>query len=251
MESQREVVSSQICSSVMRQLKTGAAILRVQDICDKLLAREQHDVKPAAMRGFLKTELGMSYRRIKWIPKQGNGARSLVLRQKFGQFLLQQLHSGKRILNVDESWLGVSDFRRMAWQHPKISSSQPLHKVQPRITIIAAVDNHGDCYFSLLQANSNNRTMLLFFSELARTLDFDRPGWRNDTLVQLDGAAYHYSSDTVLLLQKLGIPFCISAPYSYDGAAAELLFAMLKSGNLNPGGLPLTKSKSSIVNYAV
>lgn len=39
------------------------------------------------------------------------------------------------------------------------------------------------------------------------------------------------------------MPFCISAPYSYDGAAAELLFAMLKSGDLNPEGSPLTKSK--------
>jgi hypothetical protein len=85
--------------------------------------------------------------------------------------------------------------------------------------------------------------MVLFFTELCSKLDFDRPGWREDTLVQLDGAAYHTSKDTVLTLQKLGIPFCISAPYSYDGAAAELLFAMLKSGNLNLGGLPMTKSK--------
>ena len=88
--------------------------------------------------------------------------------------------------------------------------------------------------------------MLLFFTELAKTLDFDRPGWREETIVQLDGASYHKSKDTVSLLQKLGVPFCISSPYSYDGAAAELVFAMLKSGDLNPGGMPLSKSKSSL-----
>ena len=85
--------------------------------------------------------------------------------------------------------------------------------------------------------------MLLYFTELAKTLDSDRPGWREDTIVQLDGASYHYSRETVQLLRKLAIPFCISAPYSYEGAAAELVFAMLKSGDLNPGGLQLSKSK--------
>ena len=93
--------------------------------------------------------------------------------------------------------------------------------------------------------------MLLFFTELAKTLDFDRPGWRNDTIVQLDGASYHKSRDTVKLLRKLGVPFCISAPYSYDGAAAELVFAMLKSGDLNPNNMPLSKSKSLITTSII
>ena len=59
---------------------------------------------------------------------------------------------------------------------------------QPRITIMAAVDNFGDAYLSLVQANNNQYTYAEFVRELAKILDVERPAWRSDTIWLVDGA---------------------------------------------------------------
>ena len=87
--------------------------------------------------------------------------------------------------------------------------------------------------------------MKLFLSHLFMMLDFERPTWRSDTIVQLDGAAYHRAASILGYLRRIQVPTIISAPYSYDGATCELLFAMLKDSNLNPEGLGTSGSKYS------
>jgi hypothetical protein len=120
----------------------------------------------------------------------------------------------------------------------------PLTSISPRITMIAAVDTMGNVYYALLQANSNEDTIRLFLYRLVEHLDAQRPDWRIDTVLQLDGASYHRSNATLDLFKQLNIPTMISGPYQYDGAACELLFAALKKGDLNPRGLRLSKKVS-------
>jgi len=45
------------------------------------------------------------------------------------------------------------------------------------------------------------------------------------------------------LFQKLKIPVMVSAPYSYDGAVAEMFFAMFKRGHINQQSMATSKSK--------
>lgn len=66
----------------------GALILRAQDICDRLATDDQVFVKVSKVRSTLKADLGLSYRKVKWVPLKGNSPQSLVLRQKFGMYLL-------------------------------------------------------------------------------------------------------------------------------------------------------------------
>ena len=98
-------------------------------------------------------------------------------------------------------------------------------------------------YYSLLQANSSDETLKLFFYHLVEHLDGERPEWRKDTVLQLDGASYHTSDTTQALLKRLNVPTIISGPYQYKGAAVEMLWAHLKRGDLNPEGEKLSKSK--------
>lgn len=49
--------------------------------------------------------------------------------------------------------------------------SKNLFTIWPRITMIAAIDNYGEIYYSLLQANSNNTTIQLFMTHLVKILD--------------------------------------------------------------------------------
>jgi len=86
--------------------------------------------------------------------------------------------------------------------------------------------------------------MRLFLYRLVEHLDAERKRWRDDTVIQLDGASWHVSNSTQILFKQLNIPVMISGPYQYDGAACELLFAALKKGDLNPRGLRLSKKVS-------
>ncbi len=54
--------------------------------------------------------------------------------------------------------------------------------------MILGVDTFGNVYYSLMQANSNDDTMRMYFVELVKLLDKERFNWREDTVIQLDGA---------------------------------------------------------------
>ena len=53
----------------------------------------------------MKKVLGLRYRKIRRHPIQANSERCLVQRQQYALGMLDVLASGKRVLNVDESWL--------------------------------------------------------------------------------------------------------------------------------------------------
>ena len=55
----------------------------------------------------------------------------------------------KTILNIDETWLGMSDFRRMKWQPPNSKNSVSALSMAPRVSMIVAVDTDGEVFFSL------------------------------------------------------------------------------------------------------
>ena len=78
----------------------------------------------------------------------------------------------------------------------------------------------------------------LFLQHLCSQLDAETPGWRQDTVVVIDGARYHTSEDTRRKLQSLALRVAISAPYSYAGAAIERLFGALKLGEINQARVP-------------
>ena len=57
--------------------------------------------------------------------------------------------------------------------------------------MMAAVDNFGDAYLSLVQANNNQYSFTEFIRELVKKLNEERPDWREDTVWLMDGAKMH------------------------------------------------------------
>ena len=108
---------------------------------------------------------------------------------------------------------------------------------------MAAIDNFGDAYLSLLQANTNQYTYAEFVRELAQILDKERPGWRQDTIWLVDGAKMHTTELVQDIYQKLKIPIMVAPPYSWNLVATEKFHVLFKVGELNPSGKGMTKSK--------
>ena len=56
--------------------------------------------------------------------------------------------------------------------------------------------------------------MMVFLVHLVRLLDAERPGWRDDTVLLLDGARYHVGSRVREYMRRLKLEVIWSGQYS-------------------------------------
>lgn len=81
----------------------------------------------------------------------------------------------------------------------------------------------------------------MFIRDLIRQFNEESRNWRKTTILQWDGAAYHQGKSIMNTLKELDIPIMISAPHSYEMSPCELMFAAIKSGDINPRNFKLGK----------
>ena len=140
----------------------------------------------------------------------------------------------KIIINVDETWIGMTDFRRRKWQVKEQYNSVAKMQVYPRVSMILGIDTRGQIYVSLIQSNSNASTMRIFFQQLVKKLEEERPYWHKNTIIMLDNATYHTCGTTMKLFEELGVPVLFTGSHSYSASPVELTFAAFKSKDINP-----------------
>ena len=144
-------------------------------------------------------------------------------------------------MNADESWLDMSDYRRMKWQKKGTKCSLAKSSINPRISLTVAVDTEGNVYYAVSQGNNNSQTTSLLFKQLCALLDKTKKNWRKSHVFTLDNAPYHTSTETMKMLEQLKVPLLMLAPYSYDVAPCELFFSLFKSSDINPDRLATGK----------
>ena len=67
----------------------------------------------------------MRYRKIKRCSIHVNSIKNLVLRQQYAIQFLELVQQKKNFINIDETWLGMSDFRRQKWRVHGSTNSVP------------------------------------------------------------------------------------------------------------------------------
>ena len=68
------------------------------------------------------------------------------------------------------------------------------------------MDNLGEAFVSLLQANSDEEIMEIYLMELVRMLNSEDKNWRRDKVIVWDNASYHTSTRTKSFLETLKVP---------------------------------------------
>ena len=121
-------------------------------------------VTDALVKKVLKERLDMRYRPIKGVSNTANTHKNMILRQQFAYRMLELLQQGKRILNIDETWLNDTNFARRKWRRRGTSNSMRMKQVLPRLSVIAAVDTEGSVYVSLTQVNTDTPIMKIYLS---------------------------------------------------------------------------------------
>ena len=186
-------------------------------------------MKPWLVRSIMKKELGLKYKPTKHCEVQANSERCLVLRQQYALKMLSLLAEGKRIYNIDESWVDQLNYTRSHWQ-PKEHPSSSLKPVSPRISLIACIGSDGSSLLSMTQVNTDCDVFNVYMTWLVRRLDAQDKNWRDNSVILLDNAPYHVSNASLSHLAFLDVPVILSGPYSYSTAPCELYFAHFKRG---------------------
>jgi hypothetical protein len=130
-------------------------------VSQQLSEKTGQEHKEHLVRDVMKQDLGMKYAKIKTVSLHSNSVINLVLRQRFAIHLIQAMALTRRVINIDETWLGMGDFRRMKWQAPGTNNSVPAYQMAPRVSMFTALDTLGNVYVSLAQSNSNESMMSL------------------------------------------------------------------------------------------
>ena len=156
--------------------------------------------------------------------------------------MLQLLDEGKRIINIDETWLPHLDFRNKKWRQRGDTNSVSTKTLSHRVNMIAALDTDGRLYLSLTQFNTDADVMLMFMSRLAQVLTEEDPNWRENTYWLLDNAPYHKAGNVKEHLLALGVKVILSGQYAYAAAPCETFFSLYKRGEQNPERLPTGKT---------
>ena len=80
------------------------------------------------------------------------------------------LGEGKRIINIDETWLPHLDFRSKKWRQRGERNTISARQLGHRVNMIAALDTDGNIYMSLTQFSTDSDVMLMFMTHLCTTL---------------------------------------------------------------------------------
>ena len=80
--------------------------------------------------------------------------------------MIPLLESGRRIINVDESWLNSTRFIRRSWIPTDAPGTYTDKQVQPRISLIVALDTDGRIWFALTHATTDSEVTILFLRHL-------------------------------------------------------------------------------------
>jgi len=101
------------------------------------------------------------------------------------------------IINVDESVISCTDFRKRGWVK---SGEKKIYDNEERLygtNIIAGISNAGHLFFTLNQGRNNSITLKLFFIKLVQVMNIQNPNWRSHSVIILDNAPYHRSKESL------------------------------------------------------
>ena len=103
------------------------------------------------MRSVLRTDLRMRYKQVHAVAWTANSHRNLILRQQFALRFLDIDLDKKVVVSLDESWLGMTDFRRRKWCQKLHKNSVAQLQILPRISMITALFSTGETLVTLVQ----------------------------------------------------------------------------------------------------
>ena len=105
----------------------------------------------------------LTFIKSKKLHPNSNSVKVLIQLQQYATKMIDLLNQGKRIINVDQTWLNESSFVRRVWAPMNGGSNVKLNAITPRVSLVVAIDTDGKVWFSLSHSTTDSDFMALFF----------------------------------------------------------------------------------------
>ena len=178
-----------IVSTIKELVSERCSIWSTKQVRGLVKERTGLTVSTSKILHVLKRQLQLSYRKVKRVPFQGNSERNKVLRFLYARRMLEIYQSGKRIINVDESWIPSADFRHRRWKRRGMLNTVPDKLLSQKLNIITAMSSEGEVWIALTTCNTDSNVLMLFMTRLATELTKTSKDWRSSTVFLLDGVS--------------------------------------------------------------
>ena len=134
-ETQRRKKLRVVINDCYQRLGSADGLDRAEQVRQSVLA--SHDIKVSRqyVSSVLRHDIGARYKRLRKVPFLGNTDRCLILRAHFSKFLLGQLASGARIINLDQTWINDLNYTRRKWRSRGQAETCVESKVNPRVSL--------------------------------------------------------------------------------------------------------------------
>ena len=111
-EASQKMKSQIISQQVDDMIKKNFPINSIKELQDDIKDNTGENIKTKEIKRYFKENKWLKFKKIKKIPLHANSLRNQNMRQQFAIKMLELLTEGKRILTIDESWFGESNYSR-------------------------------------------------------------------------------------------------------------------------------------------
>jgi hypothetical protein len=118
----------------------------------------------------------------------------------------------RTIIQLDESGFQSSTGKLRGWTHPTRYKDLALQQIFKTVSLISAISDKGDHWFSLVSGTNNAATFLHSLKWLAEELERRDSAWRNTTVIVMDNARIHQARDAKELIANVRMLLIYSGP---------------------------------------
>ena len=146
---EHQALRQQIKEFIHGKIESNSFIDSAHSVVKMLSIDHNISVDVRLVREVMTSDMQMSFRKVVDISPFENSVKNLVLRQLAAMKIIDFAVTKTRVINIDETWLGMEDFRAMKWQAPRSKNSCVRKLWSPRISLLLAMDNFGESYVAL------------------------------------------------------------------------------------------------------
>ena len=95
--------------------QNNSQLQSIKEMAEDLQAKHEISISRSYINRFIKANIPFNFKKAKKVPTHANSLRNQYMRQQFSIKLLDLLLNGKRILAVDETWFGETNYQRKTW----------------------------------------------------------------------------------------------------------------------------------------
>ena len=194
---------------------------RIQNLCNV-------EIKAKIMTKYMKTQLGLSFKRITSRPLNLDVERQHYVKVLFAVALTKRIKDAKLLINVDESTLSKETKNNYTWTLKGVPASAKNIKFSKSINLITAIWSSGSLYTAVTKGTTDSHSFKCYLERLINDVKVTEDIDPSEIWLILDNAPIHQANIILEYIESSKLRWVFLPQYCPELAPVETAFAILK-----------------------